>query len=77
MLKRNEEPKRKISGAKTHKRGRLSSELDRRRMEISTKNQPPKRKRTLVTHRINYYAIKHDIHKDGTQSFLFPNTEEE
>jgi len=77
MLKRNEETKKKIVGAKTHKRGRLSSELDRRRMEIFTKNHPLKRKRTLVTHRINYYAIKHNIHKDGTQSFIFPNMEEE
>ena len=77
MLKRNEETKRKIIGPKTHKRGRLSSELDRIRIAISTKNQPIKRKRTLVTHRINYFAMKHNISRDGTQSFLFVYNEEE
>ncbi len=55
---------------KRHKRGRLSSEIDRNRVRLAEQNGKVRKKRKLVTHRINYYAMNNNITQDGTQVFI-------
>ncbi len=55
---------------KRHKRGRLSSEIDRNRVRLAEQNGRVRKKRKLVTHRINYYAMNNNITQDGTQVFI-------
>ncbi len=62
---------------KRHKRGRLSSEIDRNRVKFAEKNGKLRKKRNLVTHRINYYAMNNNITQDGTQVFIHTGDFEE
>ena len=62
---------------KRHKRGRLSSEIDRNRVKFAGQNGKLRKKRKLVTHRINYYAMNNDITQDGTQVFIHTDDFEE
>ncbi len=55
---------------KRHKRGRLSSEIDRNRDRLAEQIGEVRKKRKLVTHRINYYAMNNNITQDGTQVFI-------
>ena len=60
---------------KRHKRGRLSSEIDRNRVGLAEQNGKVSKK--LVTHRINYYAMNNNITQDGTQVFIHTGDFEE
>ena len=62
---------------KRHKRGRLSSEIDRNRVKFAKQKGNLRKKRKLVTHRINYYAMNHNITQDGTQVFIHTGDFEE
>ena len=62
---------------KRHKRGRLSSEIDRNRVGLAEQNGKGSKKRKLVTHRINYYAMNNNITQDGTQVFIHTGDFEE
>ncbi|MBT4113788.1 MAG: hypothetical protein HOE36_07385 [Flavobacteriaceae bacterium] len=62
---------------KRHKRGRLSSEIDRNRVGLAEQNGKVSKKRKLVTHRINYYAMNNNITQDGTQVFIHTGDFEE
>ncbi len=62
---------------KRHKRGRLSSEIDRNRVKFAERNGKLSKKRKLVTHRINYYAMNNNITQDGTQVFICVSDYEE
>jgi len=65
---------------KRHKRGRISSEIERNRVKFAQRNGELRKKRKLVTHRINYYAMNNNITQDETQRFnytLIDGSEEE
>ncbi len=62
---------------KRHKRGRLSSEIDRNRVKFAKRKGNLRKKRKLVTHRINYYAMNNNITQDGTQVFIHTGDFEE
>lgn len=62
---------------KRHKRGRLSSEIDRNRVKFAEMDGKLRKKKRLVTHRINYYAMKNNIAQDGTQVFIHTGDFEE
>jgi len=62
---------------KNHKKGRPSSNIDRNRIKFLKIQSESRMERKLVTHRINYYAMKNNITKDGTQVFVITNNFEE
>jgi hypothetical protein len=62
---------------KRHKKGRLSSEIDRNRVRFAKQNKGVRKRRKLMTHRINYYAINNNIAQDGTQLFIYNGDFEE